>query len=79
MEDRIIYAGELAEMIGVTASTIWRQCQSGNIPAPFAVGGTRRRGWRLTTINAWMAACEAATPAEVSEARERSRAQRQAG
>lgn len=78
LEDRVIFAPEVAEKCGFTLPTLWRECKRENFPASFQVGGTRRKGWRLSTVLAWMEQQEAATPEEAAAARERSRAQRKA-
>ena len=77
-EDRIVFASEVAQKIGVTVPTLWRLRKTGSFPDSFQLGSTRRRGWRLRTVERWMKEQEARSPAEAAAARERSRAQRRA-
>lgn len=43
---------ELAELLGVSVSTIIRWSDAGEIPAPMTIGGSVR--WKRATIEAWL-------------------------
>jgi prophage regulatory protein len=45
---------EVAELVRVDQSTIWRWTKRGEFPAPFPVGRNSTR-WRATDIEEWLA------------------------
>ena len=53
MEDRIVRLKEVAEITGLSNSTIRRRIKDGSFPAGFKLG-PRARGWRLSEIEEWM-------------------------
>ncbi len=44
---------QVAEMLGVTTSTVWRWRDAKEIPMPIEIGGTLR--WRRAEIEKWIA------------------------
>jgi predicted DNA-binding transcriptional regulator AlpA len=57
--DRIVRIAELATILGVHRSTIWRMCAEGRLVHPVEISaGTR--GWRASEVSAWLAAREPA-------------------
>ena len=50
---------QLAERFGVTRSTIWRWARGGDFPQPVSLSPGCKR-WRLSDVEAWEAAREAA-------------------
>lgn len=51
VDERFLRDTDLAERWGVHRNTIWRWAREGNLPAPIAIGGSKR--WRLSEIVAF--------------------------
>ena len=54
----LINAREVASILGIGVSTLWRNVRADKIPAPIKVGGATR--WRVSEIVAWIEAQEVA-------------------
>ncbi|MBX7165916.1 MAG: hypothetical protein K1X74_06165 [Pirellulales bacterium] len=52
--DLLICADELATILKVSKRTLWRLLSGAKLPQPLHIGRSPR--WRLTEINAWIAA-----------------------
>lgn len=53
--NRIIRPTELRQILGVSASTLWRMQKSGALPRPFKLGlGARAVGWKSRVIEDWI-------------------------
>jgi excisionase family DNA binding protein len=50
----LLRVGEVATILDVGVSTIWRQVRNGQLPAPIQIGGSTR--WRRAEIEAIIAA-----------------------
>jgi excisionase family DNA binding protein len=48
----LLRVGEVAAMLDLGVSTIWRQVRKGQIPAPIQIGGSTR--WRAADIQAML-------------------------
>ena len=48
----LIAATELAELLGISVRTVWRNESNGNLPAPVRLGGLVR--WRRSEIMHWI-------------------------
>lgn len=48
LESQLLSVGEVAGMLGLGISTIWRQVRQGNLPRPVRIGGSTR--WRRADI-----------------------------
>jgi excisionase family DNA binding protein len=46
----LLRVGEVAAMLDLGVSTIWRQVRKGQLPAPIQIGGSTR--WRTADIQA---------------------------
>ena len=58
MDDRrVIRLEEVCELVGLARSTIYARVSAGGFPAPIRLG-SRSVGWRLSDIDAWLAAPE---------------------
>lgn len=53
--DRIIRPRALADRLGVSATTLWRMRQRGDLPEPISIS-TGAKGWREGDIASWLAA-----------------------
>lgn len=51
--DKFIRRKALVEMIGYSASSIWRRCKDGSFPLPVRLGPSAV-AWRLSEIQDWM-------------------------
>lgn len=51
VDERFLRDTDLAERWGVHRNTIWRWAREGTLPAPIAIGGSKR--WRLSEIVAF--------------------------
>ena len=51
--DRFIRRKALVEMVGYSASSIWRRCRDGSFPQPIRLGPSAV-AWRLSDVEAWM-------------------------
>ena len=60
-DERIITTAELAAMVPLDRSTIYRMVRAGHFPAPIQLTPARV-GWRLSAINAWLVAREKHPP-----------------
>jgi len=56
---RIVRAAELAKLLGISSTSLWRWRQNGAFPQPIALG-PRMVGWKIIDIEAWLDAnrCE---------------------
>jgi excisionase family DNA binding protein len=52
--DRLISVREVATLISVSPRSVWRLADSGKLPRPLAIGGSRR--WKESDLRAWLAA-----------------------
>jgi len=59
----LVRADELARMLGVGRTTIWRWRQDGTIPPPRRLSAAVV-GWPIEEIEEWLAARPAADPVE---------------
>ena len=50
---RIVRAAELASLLGISQTSLWRWRQSGDFPKPVALG-PRMVGWKVTEVEAWL-------------------------
>lgn len=51
--DRFIRRKEVIEMVGYSASSIWRRCKEGSFPRPVRLGPSAV-AWRLSELEEWM-------------------------
>lgn len=54
--DRLLGVHEVATILSVHSRTVWGLAAKGCIPPPIKVGGGRSARWRLSEIEAWIAA-----------------------
>ena len=54
--DRILRTPEVAEVTGLSKTTIWRRVRNGDFPTPLRLGslGTRSIGWREGDVERWL-------------------------
>ncbi|MEZ8285590.1 helix-turn-helix transcriptional regulator [Vibrio splendidus] len=52
---RLVRQAELANLLGVSKTTLWRLRQDKNFPAPVAIR-SRLIGWRFSDIENWLEA-----------------------
>ena len=52
VEPRLINASDVARMLSISKTTLWRLPASGRLPRPLRIGGSVR--WRITDIRAWI-------------------------
>ncbi len=57
-ENALLNVKEVAGMLNIGVSTIWRHVNNGQMPKPIKIGGSVR--WRQTDIDQWIADLEAA-------------------
>lgn len=50
---RIVRAAELAKLLGISSTSLWRFRQSGDFPQPIALG-SRMVGWKIIDIELWI-------------------------
>ncbi len=50
---QLLRVGDVAEILDLGVSTIWRQVRKGQLPAPLQIGGSTR--WRRADIEALIA------------------------
>jgi prophage regulatory protein len=55
--DRIIRLPEVKDRTGASETSIWRWEQDETFPKRIKIGA-RMVGWRLSEVNAWIAACQ---------------------
>ena len=51
-DEKFLRVGEVAELVGVDRTTIYRWVQKGHFPPPLMFGLGKR--WRLTVIKEWI-------------------------
>ena len=56
-ERKILRIEEVTELVGLARSTIYAKVSAGSFPPPIRLG-SRSVGWRLSDIDAWLAAPE---------------------
>ena len=56
--DPIIRTNQLVEMLGIHKTTLYRWIKAGDFPAAFRMN-KNSIGWRKSTIDEWVEACEA--------------------
>ena len=56
-DDRILRIVEVCALTGLSRTTIWRRTRDGSFPPSIPLGpeGTRAKGWRHSSIQAWIA------------------------
>ncbi|MCO6060386.1 AlpA family transcriptional regulator [Pseudomonas sp. MOB-449] len=54
-QERFLRFGAVAEIIGLSRSTIWRLEKEGDFPKRVKLGG-KSVAWRLSELNLWMSA-----------------------
>ena len=65
-KDRLVRQAELAELVGVSDSTLRRWVKAGLLPAPIRLGPTgHHKAWRESDIDAWFASLQPGTEAAV--------------
>ena len=54
--DRIMRITEVADITGLSRTTVWRRVRSGDFPPPVKLGGPTSRsvGWRKEEIEKWI-------------------------
>jgi len=50
---RIVRAAELANLLGISQTSLWRWRKSGDFPQPIALGA-RMVGWKIIDVEAWL-------------------------
>jgi len=50
---KILRAAELASLLGISQTSLWRWRQKGDFPQPIALG-PRMVGWRISEVEAWL-------------------------
>ena len=53
LNERLISVGEVAQLCGLSSRSVWRLADSGAMPRPLAIGGSRR--WKESDLRAWLA------------------------
>lgn len=56
VEDRLLTSQQVGEMTGLARSTIYKKMAEGSFPKSVSPAGTSSARWRLTDIQAWLAA-----------------------
>ncbi|WP_299636349.1 helix-turn-helix domain-containing protein [uncultured Ruegeria sp.] len=51
-ENTLLNVKDVAGMLNIGVSTVWRHAKSGNIPKPLRVGGSVR--WRKSALEEWV-------------------------
>ena len=51
---RILRLKQVATMVGLAKSSIYRKIQEGTFPSPIKLGGARASGWLSTEVVAWI-------------------------
>ena len=52
-EKKIIRANELAQLLGISNTTLWRWRKRDALPRPISLG-PRMVGWKVDDINLWL-------------------------
>lgn len=55
-QERFLRFEAVAEMIGLSRSTIWRMEQEGRFPKRVKIGA-KSVAWRMSDLSAWMSTC----------------------
>ena len=55
--DRVVSTSQVVELLGVGRSTLARWRRDGRFPEPIRLG-PHRVGWRVSTVEGWLAARE---------------------
>ena len=50
---KILRAAELADLLGISQTTLWRWRQCSDFPQPIGLG-PRMVGWKIAEIEAWL-------------------------
>ena len=50
---KILRAAELASLLGISQTSLWRWRQRGDFPQPIALG-SRMVGWKISEIETWL-------------------------
>lgn len=53
MNDKFLRQKEVAELLGISTTTLWRWRRAGIMPQPMALSG-QVIGWRTSVIEAWL-------------------------
>ncbi len=53
MPDQILRVADLAALLSVSRTTVWRWTQSGHLPPPLKIG-PHTTGWRSSVVEAWL-------------------------
>lgn len=51
---RILRLKQVATMVGLAKTSIYRKIQEGTFPSPIKLGGARASGWLSTEVAAWI-------------------------
>jgi prophage regulatory protein len=51
---RILRLKQVAAMVGLAKTSIYRKIQEGTFPSPIKLGGARASGWLSTEVVAWI-------------------------
>ena len=65
--DKLLSAVEVADILGVSKTTVWQRVKDGNLPKPMKFGARCSR-WRTSTINAVIEQAEAEAQGEQTAA-----------
>lgn len=60
MNETYLTRSDILKRFGFGATTFWRMCKSGRFPRPICMGSVRQLRWTEASVNAWIAAQEAA-------------------
>jgi len=52
VEPLLVNASEVARMLSISKTTLWRLRASGRLPRPIRIGGSIR--WKMTEIRSWI-------------------------
>jgi prophage regulatory protein len=61
LPDRVLRIAEVVTMVGMAEATVWREVKAGRFPPPLMIS-PRCRGWRLSTLIAWLKTRPTAPP-----------------
>ena len=53
MNDKFLRQKEVAKLLGISTTTLWRWRKAGIIPQPIYLSG-QVVGWRMSVIDAWL-------------------------
>lgn len=57
MESQILRCPDVVRLTGLSKATVYREVKAGRFPAPIKLT-SRRVGWKLTSIQRWVASRE---------------------